>query len=190
MTPSQFRVEGKKLVDFIADYYEGINKYPVLSQVKPWEVYGQLPAEPPATGESFDAMLADVEKILMPGITHWQSPGFFAYFPANASFPAILGDLLSSGLGVQGMLWATSPAATELETRVMEWLAEMLALPSSFRISSTGAGLSRIRPLRRRWRPWWRPAKALQALLPTSRGFPPGIRPMSPRKPTPRWRKP
>lgn len=141
MTPSQFRVEGKKLVDFIADYYEGINKYPVLSQVKPWEVYGQLPAEPPATGESFDAMLADVEKILMPGITHWQSPGFFAYFPANASFPAILGDLLSSGLGVQGMLWATSPAATELETRVMEWLAEMLALPSSFRISSTGGGV-------------------------------------------------
>lgn len=141
MTPDQFREEGKKLVDFIAGYYEEIGKYPVLSQVKPWEVYQALPGEPPVAGESFDAMLADVERVIMPGITHWQSPGFFGYFPANASFPAILGDMLSSGLGVQGMLWATSPAATELETRVMEWLAGMLDLPGVFRIASTGGGV-------------------------------------------------
>lgn len=141
MTPEQFRVEGKKLVDFIAGYYEEVGKYPVLSQVKPREVYGQLPEHPPGEGESFDAMMEDVEKIILPGITHWQSPGFFAYFPANASFPAILGDMLSSGLGVQGMLWATSPAATELETRVMEWLAEMFALPASFRIAASGGGV-------------------------------------------------
>lgn len=141
MTPSGFREEGKKLVDFIADYYEAIEKYPVLSQVKPWETYHKLPEKPPVSGESFDTMLEDVERIIMPGITHWQSPGFFAYFPANASFPAILGDMLSSGLGVQGMLWATSPSATELETRVMEWLAEVLALPAAFRIASTGGGV-------------------------------------------------
>ncbi len=141
MTPGQFREEGKKLIDRIADYYEEVGNYPVLSQVKPGDIFGQLPAEPPVTGESFDSMLEDVNRIIMPGITHWQSPRFFAYFPANASFPAILGDLLSSGLGVQGMLWATSPAATELETRVMEWLAGMLDLPERFRISSTGGGV-------------------------------------------------
>ncbi|NLT00745.1 MAG: L-2,4-diaminobutyrate decarboxylase [Bacteroidetes bacterium ADurb.Bin123] len=141
MTPGQFREEGKKLIDRIADYYEHIEEYPVLSQVKPGEIYGMLPEDPPLRGESFDRMLEDVDRIIMPGITHWQSPRFFAYFPANASFPSILGDLLSSGLGVQGMLWATSPAATEVETRVMEWLAGMLDLPASFRISSTGGGV-------------------------------------------------
>lgn len=141
MTPAQFREEGRKLIDFIAGYYEEIEKYPVLSHVKPWETFRKLPMHPPAEGEPFDRMLADVEQVIMPGITHWQSPGFFGYFPANASFPAILGDLLSSGLGVQGMLWATSPAATELETLVMEWLSEMLALPASFRIASGGGGV-------------------------------------------------
>ena len=84
-----------------------------------------LPTAPPPGGEPFSAMLADLDR-LMPGITHWQHPSFFAYFPANASGPAILGDLLASGLGVQGMVWATSPAATEVETRTMDWLAELL----------------------------------------------------------------
>ncbi len=141
MTPVQFREEGKKLIDWIADYYEQVEQYPVLSQVKPGEIKKQLPEMPPLSGEPFDKMLADVDRIIMPGITHWQSPNFFAYFPANTSFPAILGDLLSSGLGVQGMLWATSPAATELETRVMDWLAEMLELPQAFRSTSTGGGV-------------------------------------------------
>jgi len=141
MTPGQFREEGKKLIDWIADYYEQVEQYPVLSQVKPGEIKKQLPEMPPLSGEPFDKMLADVDRIIMPGITHWQSPNFFAYFPANTSFPAILGDLLSSGLGVQGMLWATSPAATELETRVMDWLAEMLELPQAFRSTSTGGGV-------------------------------------------------
>ncbi len=82
--------------------------------------------DPPQEGETFDAILADVDRIVMPGVTHWQSPNFFAYFPANASGPAILGDLLSSGLGVQGMIWATSPACTEVETHVLDWVVKML----------------------------------------------------------------
>jgi aromatic-L-amino-acid/L-tryptophan decarboxylase len=141
MTPDEFRKEGAKLVDWIATYYEEIEKYPVLSQVKPGEIFGNLPEKAPDSGEPFDKMLRDVDEVIMPGITHWQSPDFFAYFPANTSFPSILGDMLSSGLGVQGMIWATSPAATELETRVIEWLADMLALPDNFRYGSNGGGV-------------------------------------------------
>ena len=115
MTPEQFRQHGRDVVDWIADYYERIETLPVLSQVEPGQVRQALPAEAPAEGESFDAILQDINKVILPGVTHWQSPNFFAYFPANASGPSILGDLLSSALGVQGMLWATSPACTELE---------------------------------------------------------------------------
>ncbi len=141
MSPSRFREEGKKMIDWIADYYENMENYPVLSQVKPGEIIGQLPDSPPLKGEPVEAMMQDVEKIIMPGITHWQSPNFYAYFPSNTSFPAILGDLLSSGLGVQGMIWLTSPACTELETRVMDWLAKMLDLPERFFSASTGGGV-------------------------------------------------
>jgi aromatic-L-amino-acid decarboxylase len=128
-------------VDWIADYYARIESYPVLSRAKPGEIRASLPANPPAQGESFDAILGDVEKLIVPGITHWQSPNFFAFFPANASGPAILGDLLSSGLGVQGMLWATSPACTELETHVLDWLVGMLGLPDKFLSTNTGGGV-------------------------------------------------
>ncbi len=141
MTPEEFRLYGRMLVDWIADYYENLENYPVLSQVKPGQVRSLLPPHPPETGEPFEAMLGDVDKIIMPGITHWQSPNFFAYFPANSSGPAVLGELLSAGLGVQGMLWATSPACTELETHVLDWLVEMLGLPEKFKSSSTGGGV-------------------------------------------------
>jgi len=141
LSPSQFREEGKKIIDWIADYYENIEKYPVLSQVKPGEVKDKLPENPPQKGESFEAMMRDLDEIIMPGITHWQSPNFYAYFPSNTSFPSILGDLISSGLGVQGMIWATSPAATELETRVLDWLAEMMDMPEKFKSTSTGGGV-------------------------------------------------
>jgi aromatic-L-amino-acid decarboxylase len=141
LTPSQFREEGKKIIDWIADYYEHIEKYPVLSQVKPGEIKEKLPENPPQKGESFDAMMRDLDEIIMPGITHWQSPNFYAYFPSNTSFPSILGDLVSSGLGVQGMIWATSPAATELETRVLDWLAEMMEMPEKFKSTSSGGGV-------------------------------------------------
>ena len=141
MTPDEFRRWGHAAVDWIARYMENVESYPVLSQVEPGAIRARLPVEPPQEGEPFDAVLRDLDEIILPGITHWQSPNFFAYFPANASGPAILGDHLSSGLGAQGMLWATSPAATELETHVMDWLASMLDLPAAFRSSSTGGGV-------------------------------------------------
>jgi len=141
MSPEQFRTEGKKIIDWIADYYENIERFPVLSQVKPGEIKSELPDSAPDTAESIDAMMRDLDDKILPGITHWQSPNFYAYFNANTSFPSILGDLISSGLGVQGMIWATSPAATELETRVLDWLAKMMGMPESFYSTSTGGGV-------------------------------------------------
>ncbi len=141
MSPEQFRAEGKKIIDWIADYYQNIEKFPVLSQVKPGEIKASLPASAPLKSEPMEEMMRDFEDKIMPGITHWQSPNFYAYFPSNTSFPSILGDLLSSGLGVQGMIWATSPAATELETRVLDWLADMMGMPEKFKSTSTGGGV-------------------------------------------------
>jgi aromatic-L-amino-acid/L-tryptophan decarboxylase len=141
MSPDEFRKQGKQMIDWIADYYENVENHPVLSQVKPGEIKSQLPEAPPAESETMEQIMADVNSIIMPGITHWQSPSFFAYFPSNSSGPSVLGDLLSSGLGVQGMLWATSPACTELETRVLDWLAEMLQLPEKFRSTSVGGAV-------------------------------------------------
>lgn len=141
MTPEQFRWCGQAVVDWIADYYERIETLPVLSQVRPGELRQKLPAAAPVTGEPFETFLGDIDKIILPGVTHWQSPNFFAYFPANASGPAILGDLLSSALGVQGMLWATSPACTELEAHVLDWLVPMLGLPQKFLSTTKGGGV-------------------------------------------------
>ena len=141
MAPDEFRRRGKEMVDWIADYYERVETFPVLSQAKPGQLRAALPAQAPERGESFDAMMADVERLILPGITHWQSPNFFAYFPSNNSFPSILGEMLSAGLGVQGMLWATSPACTELETHVLDWLVDMLALPAEFASSGPGGGV-------------------------------------------------
>jgi aromatic-L-amino-acid decarboxylase len=133
MTPEQFRRHGREVVDWIADYWESVESLPVGARVEPGEVAAGVPAHPPEVGEPVSALLADLDRVILPGITHWQHPSFYGYFPANASGPAVLGDLLSSGLGVQGMLWATSPAVTELETVVMDWLAELLDLPEAFR---------------------------------------------------------
>ncbi|MGA8618708.1 MAG: pyridoxal-dependent decarboxylase [Candidatus Sulfotelmatobacter sp.] len=141
MTPDEFRRYGHAVVDWIADYHSRIESFPVLSQAEPGQIRAGLPANPPAQGETFDALLKDVENLILPGVTHWQSPNFFAYFPCNASGPGILGDLLSSGLGVQGMLWSTSPACTELETHVVDWLVSMLGLPEKFLSSNTGGGV-------------------------------------------------
>jgi aromatic-L-amino-acid decarboxylase len=141
MTPEEFRKHGHAIVDWIANYYERIESLPVLSQAKPGEIRASLPQAAPQHSESLEAILADVNKLILPGITHWQSPNFFAFFPCNASGPAILGDLLSSGLGVQGMLWATSPACTELETLVLDWLVPALGLPEKFLSTSTGGGV-------------------------------------------------
>ena len=129
------------MIDWIADYYEAIETLPVLSPVMPGDIRRQLPSHAPSQPEEFAALLADINQIILPGVTHWQSPNFFAYFPANASGPAILGDLLSSALGVQGMLWATSPACTELETHVLDWLVPMLGLPERFLSTTAGGGV-------------------------------------------------
>jgi aromatic-L-amino-acid/L-tryptophan decarboxylase len=141
MTPDEFRRHGHAMIDWIADYQSRVESFPVLSQVKPGQIRASLPEHPPAQGEPFDALLKDIERVILPGVTHWQSPNFFAYFPSNASGPGILGDLLSSGLDVQGMLWSTSPVCTELETHVMDWLVGMLGLPEKFLSSNTGGGV-------------------------------------------------
>lgn len=141
MTPDEFRQRGKEMVDWIADYWEQVESLPVMSRVAPGEVRSRLPDQAPENGESFDAIMTDVEEIILPGITHWQSPNFFAFFPANVSGPSVLGELLSAGLGVQGMIWATSPACTELETHVLDWLVDLMDLPDAFRSSTRGGGV-------------------------------------------------
>ena len=141
MTPEEFRRHGHAVVDWIADYQARVELLPVMSRVKPGDVRAMLPEAPPAQGEAFEALLKDMDRVILPGVTHWQSPNWFGYFPCNASGPGILGDLLSSGLGVQGMLWSTSPACTELETHVMDWLVGMLGLPEKFRSSASGGGV-------------------------------------------------
>jgi len=141
MSPDEFRRAGHEVVEWVARYMERVEELPVLSQVSPGEIRAQLPAAPPSEPEPFERVLRDLDDIILKGVTHWQSPNFFAYFPANASGPAMLGELLSAGLGVQGMLWSTSPACTELETHVLDWLVEMLDLPEHFRSSDSGGGV-------------------------------------------------
>ena len=141
MTREEFARRGHAMIDWIARYLEGVEQHPVQSRMQPGEVRAQLPLHPPPTGESWDAMMRDVERIIVPGIMNWQSPSFFGFFPANTSEPAILGELLSAGLGVQGMMWATSPSCTELETHVLDWLASMLGLPERFLSHTQGGGV-------------------------------------------------
>ena len=141
MDAAEFRRYGHEVIDWIADYHSRVESLPVLSRSAPGDIRAGLPSSAPERGEDFADVLADVDRVLLPGITHWQHPSFFAYFPANTSGPAILGDLLASGLGVQGMLWATSPAATELETHVLDWLGELLGLPPQFRSDGPGGGV-------------------------------------------------
>lgn len=141
MTMQDFRHYGHAVIDWIADYYDEIENFPVLAQVQPGEVLRKLPPVAPQVGEDFDAILKDMDRVILPGITHWQSPNFFAYFPCNTSAPSILADLLSSGLGVQGMNWMTSPACTELETLVLDWLVEAMDLPQQFNSQAKGGGV-------------------------------------------------
>ena len=130
MDHESFRRYAHEFVDWIADYLENIERFPVMSRVKPGEIRSKLRASPPEEGESMERIFADFKEILLPGMTHWQHPGWHAYFPANNSPESILGEMLMAGLGAQGMSWLTSPAATELEDLVMEWLRGMLGLPA------------------------------------------------------------
>ena len=132
MDSDEFRKYGHEIVEWIARYYETVEQYPVRSRNVPGAVKDALPKIPPTESESFDLFLKDFDKIIMPGITHWQSPSFFAYFPANSSPPSVLAEMLTAALGAQCMIWETSPAAAELEERMMEWLREMTGLPAYF----------------------------------------------------------
>ena len=140
MSAEEFRRAGYAVIDWLAEYYERVDSLPVFPQVSPGEIRACLPDAPPAEGEPFTTILADLDHIVLPGLMHWQSPNFFGYFPANTSPPSILGDLASSGLGVQGMLWQTSPACTEIETQVLDWLIDMLDLPEKFKSTTQRGG--------------------------------------------------
>ena len=139
--PERFREEGRAVVDWIADYWASLASRPVSPAVSPGDVRSHLPSRPPEAAEPLADVLHDLDRVISPGLLHWQHPAFFGYFPASASGPSILGELLSAGLGVQGMLWATSPACTELETHVLDWLRDLLGLPERFASSGTGGGV-------------------------------------------------
>lgn len=132
MKIEEFRKNGYKLIDWIADYYENIEQLPVKSQVKPGEIFDSLPRDAPDVKDDFDDILGDFDAKIMKGITHWQNPSFFAYFNANTSFPSILGELLTSAIGAQCMIWDTSPAAAELEEKVCNWVKKACGLPESW----------------------------------------------------------
>ncbi len=133
MDPEDFRAHGHRVIDWIADYLAGVGELPVLSQVAPGEVRSRLPASPPADPEPFDAMLDDIDEVVLPGITHWNHPAFHAYFAITGSGPGILGEALAAGFNVNGMLWRTSPSATELEETVVDWVRQLLGLPTGMR---------------------------------------------------------
>ncbi|CAI9090272.1 OLC1v1025015C1 [Oldenlandia corymbosa var. corymbosa] len=141
LDPEDFRKKAHTMVDFIADYYKNIEKYPVLSQVDPGYLRTRLPKAAPYLPESFETILKDIEKDIIPGMTNWLSPNFFAYFPASVSSAAFLGEMLCTGFNSVGFNWLASPAATELEMVVIDWLANMLKLPKSFMFSGTGGGV-------------------------------------------------
>jgi aromatic-L-amino-acid decarboxylase len=140
MNAEQFRKAGHELIDFIADYMGSIEQHPVRNtSVQPNDIKKLLPPSPPQDAQSWDLIRKDIDTVVMPHLTHWQSPNFFAFFPSNGSYPGILGELLSAGLGQQGMMWITSPALTELEQVMLDWLVQMLALPEVF-LSTSGTG--------------------------------------------------
>ena len=132
MEIEDFRQHAHAFADWMADYLAGVEHYPVRAQVKPGDIARRVPAEPPAAPEAMARIFADFQADLLPGMTHWQHPSFFAYFPANSSPPSVLAEMLTATLAAQCMLWETSPAATELETRVMDWLRRMIGLPEGF----------------------------------------------------------
>jgi aromatic-L-amino-acid decarboxylase len=132
MDPSEFRRHGYALVDWIADYLEHSDRYPVLARVTPGEVTAALPPAAPEQPEPFERIFADFERVLVPGLTHWNDPRFLAYFATTATPPGILAELLAAALNQQAMLWRTSPAATELESVTLGWLRQLIGLPAEF----------------------------------------------------------
>nr|XP_027809170.1 aromatic-L-amino-acid decarboxylase isoform X1 [Marmota flaviventris] len=140
MNVSEFRRRGKEMVDYVADYLEGIEGRPVYPNVEPGYLRPLIPTEAPQEPEAFEDVINDIEKIIMPGVTHWHSPYFFAYFPTASSYPSMLADMLCGAVGCIGFSWAASPACTELETVMMDWLGKMLQLPEEFLAGKAGEG--------------------------------------------------
>ncbi len=132
MNSDDFRRHAHDLVDWMADYLDGVEEFPVKAPVRPGEIAGRLPGSPPRTGEPMAAILADFRSVILPGKTHWQHTSFFSYFQANSSSPSVLAEMLTAALGAQCMMWETSPAATELECLMMEWLLQLIGLPEGF----------------------------------------------------------
>ena len=170
MDNEEFRRHGHAFVDWMADYLAGVEDYPVKAQVQPGEIAAKLALSAPDDGEAMDLIFADFQRDVMPGITHWQHPSFFAYFPANSSPPAVLAEMLVATLAPQCMLWETSPAATEMETRVLDWLRQMIGLPEGFagviQDSASSATLCALLTARERATEWRGNAGGLNALPP------------------------
>src|SRR5438552_10160277 len=133
MTPEEFRAAGHRLIDWIADYRAAVAALPVMARTAPGEVKAQLPAAPPDAPEPFDAIVRDLERVIVPGLTHWQHPQFFGYFPCNGLLASVLGDFVSTGLGVLGLSWQSSPALSELEEVVTDWLRQMVGLSTGWK---------------------------------------------------------
>src|SRR5579859_3463004 len=127
-----FRTTAHQVADWIAEYLEHPDRYPVLPRVKPGDIRAALPTSAPRTGEPFEAILADFDRVIVPGLTHWNHPGFFAYFAISTSAPGVIAEFLSAALNQQAMLWRTSPAATELEEVALAWLRKLIGLPDAF----------------------------------------------------------
>src|SRR3954462_357505 len=140
MTPDEFRRHGHEVVEWVAAYMERVRELPIASRVAPGEIRSRLPESAPEAPEPFAALLADLDDVVLPGITHWQSPGWFGYFPANVSPPSVLVELASAGLGAQGMLWATSPALTAGENQVLDWLVALMGLPPQWKTAAGPGG--------------------------------------------------
>ena len=158
MNWTDFAGWGRRVADWAADYHQTLRQRPVRAQVKPGEILNALPEAPPELAEEMEKIFADFEKIVLPGMTHWQHPRFFAYFPANASPPSMLAEYLVTAMAAQCMLWQTSPAATEMETRMMDWLRQAVGLPGSFtgviQDSASTATLAAVLTMRERALSW------------------------------------
>jgi len=141
MTPEEFRENGYAVIDWLVNYRQTIEAHPVFSTAQPGEIVAMLPEHAPERGEPFTELLADLDRVVLPGVSHWQSPHWYAWFPANTSPPSILAELVSAGLGLQGMLWSTSPAVTEIESRVLDWLVDLMDLPTSWKSTGPGGGV-------------------------------------------------
>jgi aromatic-L-amino-acid/L-tryptophan decarboxylase len=139
MPPDEFRRYGHELVEWVAEYMERVASLPVQPSVEPGEIRAALPPAPPEDPEPFEALIRDLDDVVLPGITHWQSPGWFAYFPANTSPPSVLAELVTAALGAQGMMWSTSPALTEIEAHVLDWLVDLLGFPQEWK-TAVGPG--------------------------------------------------